>query len=328
MFRRIASLATAAVATLGGALPVPVLAQSWPSKPIRIIAPSSPGGPTDLATRLISARVNADLKQALVVDNRPGAGGMIGPRAAAQAAPDGYTFVMGNPGPVAVVPHTEKEVGYDIVNDFEGVSNVMAVPIVLIARADVPVSSVADLVALMKRDPKAIAFGSSGVGQSPHMAAEYFQKSIGVDFLISPYRGAPPAVNDLLGGAIQAMFDTTTGLPHVKAGKLKALAIGSARRSTLMPDLPTMAELGYPGFEITSWYVLLAPAKTPKDIIARMNKVVVDTLNQPETRHQLAAINAEATPSTPEETQAFVKAQLDNWGNIVRRIRGRSVQDK
>ena len=294
---------------------------TWPEKPIRVIVPSSTGGPTDVAARLLSARVLAELRQPLVADARPGAGGMIGMRLAAQAAPDGYTLVMGNPGPVAVVAHTERDVGYDVLTDFEPISMVMSFPIVLNVRNDVPAKNVSELVALMRANPASINFGSSGVGQSPHMAAELFQDLIGVKFVISPYKGAPPAVQDLLVGSIQAMFDTITGLPMVRQGRLRTLAIGSRTRSALMPNIPTMAEQGFPGFEITSWYVLLAPARTPQPIIRRLNKLVNDALNSPEVRAQLAGINAEAIPSTPEEARDFIRSELANWGSIVRRIR-------
>ena len=294
---------------------------AWPDRPIRVIVPSSPGGPTDIATRLISARVLAELKQPLLAENRAGAGGMIGLRLAAHAAADGYTLVMGNPGPVAVVPYTETDVGYDVLADFAPISMVMSVPIVLNVRDDVPARNIAELVALIRAKPESINFGSSGPGQSPHMAAELLQQLIGVKFVISPYKGAPPAVNDLLGGSIQAMFDTTTGLPMVRQGRLRTLAIGSRTRSALMPNIPTMAEQGFPGFEISSWYVLLAPAHTPQPIIRRLNKLVNDTLNTTEVRAQLAALNAEAIPGTPEEARDFIRSELANWGNIVRRIR-------
>ena len=305
-------------------LPGTTLAQgTWPDKPVKVLVPSAPGGPSDLSARLITARMLVELKQPLIADNRAGGGGMIALRMGAQAAPDGYTLVIGNPGPVAVVPHTESDVGYDVVKDFEPISTIMIVPIVLNVRDDVPAKTVAELAALIKARPTAINFGSSGVGQSPHMAAELFQKMVGVEFVISPYKGAPPAVQDLLVGSIQAMFDTTTGLPMVKAGRLRTLAIASSKRSTLMPAIPTMGELGYADFVMSSWYILLAPARTPQPIIRRLNKLVNDTLNTPEVRQQLAGINAEAIPSTPEEAREFVRSELVNWGNIVKRIRGK-----
>jgi tripartite-type tricarboxylate transporter receptor subunit TctC len=256
-----------------------------------------------------------------VIDNRSGGGGMIGFRLVARAEPDGYTLIMGNPGPVAIVPYTESHVGYDILRDFEPVSMVMIVPVMLVVRAEIPVRTPRELADYMRANPGRIAFGSSGPGQSPHMAAELFGKMADVPMLISPYRGAAPAVSDLVAGTIQAMFDTTTALPHTQAGRLRALAIGSRVRSTLMPDLPTMAEAGFPGFEISSWYPLFAPAGTPPEVIARLNAVVVKALNDPASRARLASMNAEAIPSTPAEARAFVEGQLANWGGIVRRIR-------
>lgn len=293
---------------------------NWPSRPIRIVVPSSPGGPTDLIGRVLSQGMQKEFRQTGAVDTRPGAGGKIGMRIVAQAAPDGYTFVVGNPGPVAVVQHTEGDVGYETLKDFEPVSMLMRVPITLVVRNEVGVHTVAELAALMRKDPKAVSFGSSGEGQSPHMAAELLQNMIGVRFLIVPYKGAPPAVNDLLVGSIQAMFDTTTAQPHVRSGKLRALAIGSATRSALMPGLPTMAEAGYPGFEISSWYVLLAPAKTPQAIIERMNQMIRKTLESPEVREQLANANAEAIPTSPAATRDYIAGEIANWGNIVKRV--------
>lgn len=294
---------------------------AWPSRPIRVVVPSSPGGPTDVVTRLIGDRVLAEFGQPLVIDNRSGGGGMIGFRLAARAEPDGYTLIMGNPGPVAIVPHTESHVGYDILRDFEPVSMVMIVPVMLVVRAEIPARTPRELADYMRAHPGTVAFGSSGPGQSPHMAAELFGKMADIPMLISPYRGAAPAVSDLVAGTIQAMFDTTTALPHTQAGRLRALAIGSRVRSALMPDLPTMAEAGFPGFEISSWYPLFAPAGTPPEIITRLNAVVVRALNDPTARARLASMNAEAIPSTPAEARAFVEGQLVNWGNIVRRIR-------
>lgn len=293
---------------------------AWPNRPLRFIIPSTAGGPTDVIGRILAEGIQKELNQTVIIDNRPGAGGKIGLRAVAQAQPDGYTFVIGNPGPVAVVGHTETNVGYDVVKDFEPVSMLMRVPVRLVVRSELPVRNVAELAALMKRDPKAVAFGSSGEGQSPHMAAQLLQNMTGVNFLIVPYKGAPPAVNDLLGGSIQAMFDTTTTLPHVQTGRLRSLAIGSASRSPLMPQLPTMAEAGFPGFEISSWYVLLAPAKTPQAIIDRLNRVVRNTLESTESRAQLARLNADGIPSTPAETRNYIIAEVENWGNIVKRI--------
>lgn len=319
-----------AVSTLLAALPAPwiiVKAQgtphgAWPERPVRVIVPSAPGGPTDIASRLIGERLLTETRQPLVIENRAGAGGMIGLRIAARAAADGYTLVMGNPGPVAVVPHIESDVGYDILTDFEPISTIMTVPIVLVVRQDLPVRTVGELVAFMRANPGKVSFGTSGAGQSPHMATELLLRLTGIDAVVSPYRGAPPAVNDLLAGTVQAMFDTTTSRPSIEAGTLRALAIGSPRRSTLMPGIPTMAEAGFPGFEISSWYILLAPAKTPPEIVRRLNGIVTRSLADASVKSRLAALNAETIPSTPEEAGAFVRSELVNWGNIVRNIRG------
>lgn len=310
------------VALLAMVCATEVVAQApWPSRPLRFIVPSSAGGPTDLITRIIGERVQKDLQQAAVIENRPGGGGKIGLRMAAQAPPDGYTCVIGNPGPVAIVQHTETEVGYNTLADFEPVAMLMRVPIELVVRKDLPVGNVAELVAYIRRNPKAVSFGTSGEGQSPHMAAELLRKMIGAPFLIVPYRGAAPAVNDLLGGTVQAMFDTTTALPFVQEGRLRALAVGSRTRSALMPHLPTMAEAGFPGFEISSWYVLLAPAGTPAAIIERLNAVMKAALESREVQDRLARVNAEAIYSTPAGAREYIAGEIANWGNIVRTIR-------
>ena len=292
----------------------------WPNRPIRLVVPSAPGGPTDLISRILAERIQKDLGQPGVVENRAGAGGKIGMRAVAKAAPDGYTFVIGNPGPVAVVQHTEKDVGYDTLKDFEPVAMLMRVPIQLVVRRELPATSVAEFVTYLKQNPKAVAFGSSGEGQSPHMAAELLRNLTGVPFLIVPYRGAPPAVTDLMAGTVQAMFDTTTSVPFVREGRLRSLAIGSRSRSALYPELPTMAESGFPGFEISSWYVLLAPAGTPPDVIARMNAVARAALESRDAQEQLARVNAEAIWTTPRGAHDYVAGEITNWGNIVKTI--------
>ena len=280
--------------------------------------PSAPGGPTDLIARILAERLQRDLHQPGVIENRAGAGGKIGMRQVARAAPDGYTFVIGNPGPVAVVQHTETDVGYDTLRDFVPIAMLMRVPIRLVVRRELPVNSVQEFVAHLRAHPTAVAFGSSGEGQSPHMAAELLRNLIDVPFLIVPYRGAPPAVNDLLGGSVQAMFDTTTTVPFVREGRLKSLAIGSRTRSTLYPEVPTMAESGFPGFEISSWYVLLAPAGTPAEVIERMSALTQAALESKDVQEQLARVNAEAIWTSPSGARDYVAAEIVNWGHIVR----------
>lgn len=293
---------------------------NWPDRSIRLIVPTSPGGSNDLIARILAEGIRKELGQTALVDNRPGAGGKIGMRLTAQAQPDGYTFIIGNPGPVAVVHHTERDVGYDSLKDFESVAMLIRASVNLVVRNEVPARTVAELAALMKKDPKAITFASSGEGQSPHMASQLLQHMTGVNFLIVPYKGAGPAVTGILSGTHQAIFDSTATVAHIKAGRLRALAIGSPVRSKLLPQLPTMAEAGFPGFEISSWYILMAPARTPAAIVERMSQVARKTLDTPEALEILAKANAEAIPSTPAEARAYVVSELANWGNIVRRI--------
>lgn len=293
---------------------------TWPDRTIRLIVPAAPGGGNDLIARLIAEGMRKDLNQNVVIENRAGAGGKIGMRAVAQAQPDGYTYVVSSSGPTVVLSHVEKDIGYDSAKDFEAVAMLMRASVNLVVRNEVPARNVAELVALIKKNPQAISFGSAGEGQSPHMATQLLQKMIGVDFLIVPYKGASPAVTAILGGEVQAMFDSTTTLPHIKSGRLRALAIGSPVRSQLVPHLPTMVEAGFPGFEISAWYVLLAPARTSQSIVDRVNQSVRKTLSTPETRDILTKANAEALITTPTETRAYINNELQRWGTIIGRI--------
>jgi tripartite-type tricarboxylate transporter receptor subunit TctC len=293
---------------------------TYPARPITVIVPAPPGGSTDLAVRVISDHVLRDLGQPLVIDNRGGGGGLIGLRAAARAAPDGYTLVVGNPGPVAVAPHTTPDLGYDVLADFEPISMIMRLPLVLVVRNDLPVRNVQELVAHIRTNPGSVAFGTAGQGQTPHMAAELFQRVTGLDLVISPFRGSSPAVNAMLAGTVQGGFDTVGTLPYIREGRLRALAVGSRERSPLLPDVPTMTEAGFPGFVVTTWFVLMAPARTPPAIIARLNGAVTAALNEPQLRQRLATANAEAIPSTPDGAREFLRAELENWGGIVRQI--------
>lgn len=313
---------------LGIGLPLAMLpasaAGAWPERTIRLIVPAAPGGGNDLIARLVAEGIRKELNQTAVIENRPGAGGMIGMRAVAQAQPDGYTFVVSSSGPTVVLPHTEKNIGYDSIKDFEAVAMLMRASVNLVVRNEVPARTVAELVALIRKDPKAIAFASAGEGQSPHMAAQLLQKMVGVDFLIVPYKGAGPAVTGILSGDVQAMFDSTTTLPHIKEGRLRALAIGSPVRSQLVPHLPTMVEAGFAGFEISAWYILLAPARTPSAIVDPLNQVVRKTLNTPEARETLTNANAEVIAGTPAEARNYVNAELGRWGTIIGRINAKA----
>jgi len=291
----------------------------WPDRPIRMIVPIAPGGSNDLAARLVGAEIATALGQPVVVENRPGGAGQIGMRAAAQSAPDGYTLILANSGAVAITPALHGQPGYDSVQDFAPISMIMEVPIMLVVRQDLPARSVGDLTALMRRDARAVTFGSPGAGQTPHLAAELFLRAIGVEATIVTYRGAAPAANDFAAGVTQALFDTSSTLPLVQADKARILAVTGRNRSALMPDVPTLGEAGIPGMELGSWFVLLAPAGVPVPVLERLNRLTHEALAKPEIRERLASINAEPRPTGLEATRSQIVAEVAYWQEVIRR---------
>jgi len=310
--RTLAGVATAAL------LARPALA-AWPDRPIRMIVPIAPGGSNDLVARLIGAELAAALDQPVVVENRPGGAGQVGMRAAAQSAPDGYTLILANSGAVAITPAMHAQAGYDAVRDFAPVTMIMDVPIMLVVREDLPVRSVADLAALMRRDPRAVTFGSPGAGQTPHLAAELFLRAIGVEATIVTYRGAAPAANDFAAGVTQALFDTSSTLPLVENRTARILAVTGRNRSAVLPQVPTLGEAGIPGMELGSWFVLLAPAGVPAEVLERLNRLTRAALSKPEIRERLAGINAEPRPTGIEETRNQIVAETAYWRDVIRR---------
>jgi tripartite-type tricarboxylate transporter receptor subunit TctC len=312
MFTRLIAV-LAVFALVGGAA-----AQDYPTRPIRIIVPNTAGGPTDVYARLLANQMQPILGQSVVVENRDGAGGQIASRATLAAEPDGHTLLMANTGSAAVTPTLYPNAGYSE-RDFVAISMVTRVPVLLVVRSDLGPRNVQELLALMRSNPRAVAFGSSGAGQSTHMASALFRLHAGTDTVIVATRGASQAANDIAAGTTQAMFDTSTVLPLVRAGTLRALAVGQRVRSALLPDVPTVQEAGLEGFDITSWYALVARTGTPRPIVERLNATVVEILRRPEIREQLARMNAEAAPSTAEEAQAYIRAESANWAEIVRR---------
>jgi tripartite-type tricarboxylate transporter receptor subunit TctC len=253
-----------------------------------------------------------------VVENRPGASGMIGMQAVQRAAPDGYTLVMGNAGAIGVAMALYKDAHYGP-DDFAPISLVMTVPIMLVVRAELPARTVSELIAYMKARPGKLAFASSGYGQTPYIATELFRQQAGVEAVVVPFKGAAPAAQDLVAGNTQLMFDSTPTIPFIRDGSLRALAVCSAARTPLMPDVPTMAEAGLDGFEITSWYVVLAPAGTARPIIDRLNRAIVTVMARSDVTQTLAAMNADAVSSTPEAADAYVRAQIAHYREIIER---------
>jgi tripartite-type tricarboxylate transporter receptor subunit TctC len=302
----------------GLALAGPAKAQDYPSKPIRLVVPFAAGGATDVLARLVGERLTASLGQQVVVDNRPGAGGNIGSDIVARAEPDGYTILMGAVGTHAINPSLYPKMPYDPVKDFAPVTLVASVPNVLVVNPEVPAKSVQELIDLAKAKPGELNFASSGNGTSIHLSGELFKAMTGTDIVHVPYKGSGPAVTDLLGGQVQMMFDNMpSSLPHVKAGKLRALGVTSAKRSPALPEVPTIAEAGVPGYDATSWFGILAPAGTPEPVVTRLQGAIVQALGEPEMRQRMADLGAEPVGDTPAEFGQFITAELAKWAKVV-----------
>ena len=294
-------------------------AATYPTKPIKIVVPFPPGGATDILARAIGAELQKAFGQSVLIENKAGAGGNPGADMVAKSPPDGYTLVMATVGTHGINMSLYSKMPYDAVKDFEPITLVAGVPNLLVVHPSVAAKSVAELTALAKAQPGKLNVASSGNGTSIHMAAELYKMMAGVDILHVPYKGSSFAMTDLLGGQVQLMFDNMpSALPQVKAGKLRALAVTSPKRSSALPDVPTMDEEGLKGFDATSWFGLLAPAGTPKDIIAKLNAAAVKALATPEMRERLASQGAEAVGNTPDQFAAFIKAEIEKWAKIVK----------
>ncbi len=316
-----AALATAAaIAGLSTAalMPSTAQAQSYPTKPITIIVPFSAGGTTDILARVVGLHMSATLGQPVIVDNRAGAGGNIGGQAAARANADGYTIFMGTVGTHAINQSLYKKMPFDPIKDFAPLSRVAMVPNLLVANPGQPYKSVKELIAYAKANPGKVNFASAGNGSSIHLSGELFKQMTGVDMQHVPYKGSAPAVADLLGGQTSIMFDNMpSAIPHVKGGKLRALAVTTATRSPALPDVPTIAEAGGPGYEATSWFGLLAPTGTPPAVVAQLNAAILKALADPEVKKKLAEQGAEAHGETPDQFAAFIKSETAKWGKVV-----------
>ena len=308
----------------GAALAAPLLASAqaaaYPdNKPIRLIVPAAPGGGADFLARIVGQKLGEGLGQTVVVDNRAGASGTISADNTAKAAPDGHSLLMGQSTSIVIAPHMYGKLGYDTLRDLAPIAMVAQVPNIVVVHPSVPASSVKELIALAKAKPELLNFGSSGNGAPSHLAGEMFKTAAGVKMTHVPYKGAGPAVNDLLAGQIQVMFAPIVAvLPPVKAGRLKALAVTSAARSPAAPELPTLAESGLAGYEISSWFGLFAPAGTPQPVIDRIQREVAKTLQSADVRERFAKEGAEPVASTPAETAAYVKSEYAKYGRIVK----------
>ena len=295
-----------------------VHAQAYPSKPIRWIVTYPPGGPTDLIARAVGAKLSVAWGQQVVIDNRAGAGGAIGTELAAKSVADGYTLLFGTSGGLTINPALISKLPYDPVRDFAPVSLLVINPQILVVHPSVPVSTVKELVAYAKARPGKLNYASVGQGSPNQLGMELLKTLTGIDLVHVPYKGTGPAVTDLLGGQVQLMFNSMPSvLPLVKTGKLKGLAVGSAHRSPAAPDIPTVAEAGVPGFENVTWYGMFAPAKTPAEIIARLNSEVVKILADPEMAQRFASQGSEPRSSTPAELAAFMRVEAVRWGKVI-----------
>ena len=294
-------------------------ANDYPSKPIRLVVPFTPGGSTDILARVIGQKLTEAWGKQVVIDNRPGAGGNIGVDLVAKSPADGYTLVMGHIGTFGVNPTLYPKLPFDPVKDFQPITLVALVPNMLSVNPAVPARSVKELIALAKAKPGTINFGSGGNGSAAHLAGEYFKLMTKTEITHIPYRGTSPAVTDLIAGQIQMII---TGVPptlsFVKAGKLRALGVATARRLPLLPELPTIAEAGVPGYEATQWYGVLAPAGVPKPIVAKLNAEMVKAIKGADVREKLAAEAAEPVGNTPEEFSAFIKKEIARWAPVVK----------
>jgi tripartite-type tricarboxylate transporter receptor subunit TctC len=292
---------------------------TYPSHPVRLVVPFPAGGTTDILARAVAQRLSEVWGQQVVVDNRPGAGGNIGTELVAKAAPDGYTLEMGTVGTHAINASLYSHLPYDPVKDFAPVILVAGVPNVLVVNPALPVNSVQELIAYAKANPGKLNFASSGSGTSIHLSGELFKVMTGVSMTHVPYKGSAPALTDLMGGQVQLMFDNLpSSLPFIKAGKLRALAVTSAARSTALPDLPTLQEAGVPGFEASSWFGVLAPAGTPREIVLRINGEVAKWLATPEARDKLASQGAIAAGGTPDDFVRHIAAETAKWAKVVK----------
>ncbi len=294
-------------------------ADDFPRGPIRLVVPFAPGGSTDTLARTIGQKLTDAWGRQVVVDNRAGGNGVIGMEIVKNASPDGHTMVLGYIANLGTAPALFPKLPYDPVRDFAPISLVTKVPNVLVVNPALPVQTVSDFIAYAKANPGKLSYGSSGSGTSLHLSMEMLKKQTGIQVTHVPYKGGPAAILDLIGGQIQVMFDNAPGqLPHIRSGKTRALAITAARRNAQLPELPTMIEAGVPGFEVSSWYGVFAPARVPEPILTRLNTELVNALNLPEIKARMAEYGVEPAPTTRAEFAAFQKAEVARWAQVVK----------
>jgi tripartite-type tricarboxylate transporter receptor subunit TctC len=294
-------------------------AQNWPTKPLRLVVPFAPGGSSSIVARTLAAEMEKGLGQPIVVENKPGGGGNVAMQEVARADPDGYTLIIGHVGSLAVNPYMYSKLPYDVDKDFAAVSLLAVVPAIYVVHADVPARDLREFVALAKKEPGKLYYGSAGNGSAGHLAMEYLKQATGIDIVHVPYKGTGPNLTDLVAGRTQAASAGTPPLmPHVKSGKLRVIAVGTTKRLASLPDVPTVAEQGYPGFETSQWYGLNAPARTPPAVIQRLSNEAAKAARSPKVHERFAADDADAIGSTPAEYAAFIHKEQERWSKVVR----------
>jgi tripartite-type tricarboxylate transporter receptor subunit TctC len=294
-------------------------AQTYPSKPVRLVVPFAPGGSSSLVARSVAAEMEKGLGQPIVIENKGGGGGNLAMQEAAHAEPDGYTLIIGHIGSLAVNPYMYEKLPYDVDRDFAAVSLLAVVPAIFVVFHEVPAKDLRELVALAKKKPGELFYGSAGNGSAGHLAMEYLKQAAGIDLKHVPYKGTGPNVTDLIAGRTQvASAGTPPLMPHVKSGKLRVVAVGGAKRLASMPEVPTVAEQGYPGFQTSQWYGLNAPAKTPEPVIRRLAQEAAKAAKSALVAERFKSDDAEPVGSTPEEYAAFIKKEQERWSKVVR----------
>jgi len=320
MIARTVRVCACVVPTLAlGLMQVSAQTAKYPDRPIKILVGFAAGGGTDVAARILAQKLTEGLGQTVLVENRPGASGMIADEAVAKSAPDGYTLMVGTQTTLAVAPALYRKFALDPAKEFAGVSMAGISPLVLVVHPSLPAHSVKDVIALAKAKPGAINFASGGVGTTPHMAGELFALEAGLKIVHVAYRGEAPAINDLLGGQLHFMFANLSAvIGNVKAGTLRALAVTSAKRAAAAPDIPTIAETALPGFEAATWFALVAPAGTPRDVVVRLNTEVKRLLAQPDTQRRFVDLGMSSEASTPEALDGYIKSEIAKWSKVIK----------
>ena len=315
---RRAALSLAGIAAAAATFASGAIAQSYPAKPIRIVVPYAPGGAVDIIARATAQELTKRVGQQIIVDNRTGAGGNIGSDTVAKAPPDGYTLLMASPANT-INPSLYTNMPYDPSRDLIPIALIGSVPSVLVANPSLPVQGIKQLIALAKAKPGALTYGSGGSGSTEHLAGEMFKSFAGIDLLHVPYKGGAQVMIDLMGGQVALMFSNQLGvLPHIKAGKLKPLGVASAGRSTVLPDVPTFAEAGFPDFKVSVWWGVMGPAGMPKDVVNQLNREIVAGLASPEMKERLQTMSAQPIGGTPDQFAAFFAAETKRWAPIVK----------